>query len=1042
MKKRFLLQTFWFFILILGVSVSPALGQTLMHSYSFEEGTYDETSVYDQTGSVNGTLVGTPSIVNGELVFDSNGDYVTFDGSALDLNSYTGGITIEFMYNSSVGANDGHWNWFTYFGGAEGASSIMAGVNTWGQFRVYKNNTDPKILVDSKDDAKYHHAVVIMTDAKIAMYVDGALIGEQATATYAIDAAYAYLGRAYWNDPTWEGVIDQFNIYQGEMDATTVMSNFINYVGEDYVNADLAVLSAVPGEMTPAFDPQVLEYDLYVPYGSTEAVFTVETAAGVATYEMTTGAGAIVGEDGVVTFDEFGEDVEIAVAALSGNEKFYYVYINLNDGTTSERLSDIQVAGGTLVTDFDPDVTDYNVRADYGATSVTLTGVPMWANATVTGDGTINLTDGAATATIHVVSEDGLSEMDYNLNIYATDVQVNTNYYIQHELSGYVIGEREDTYIRLYEPLKDETSQIIQFKESDVAGQYYIQNNDGNYLRLALASGTNVWDMVMDAELTGDLDSCKFELDEFEKGRFRIVSVARANDFENVFMGTNDSNLGTGIYSDKWLGNDLAVWSIISPDQVETQYNTYLASLSIGGNELYPVFDPYVNEYRVVLPEGTTEFILDAVAQDATCTISGDGTIDVSTVKKGSVTITVTATNTSYTRDYVIKYHVYNEDFALMHSYTFLDGTAKDVVGGADGIIHGGTITEGMYNAGTLGDYIELPAGDIAINTYASITFEHFIVDDPNTTNANLNTMVTSFGNSGTYGYDYIFTATKSRAAISCQNSGSPWSSESGADGSSVDDDNKGMHHLVTIITKDAIKLYLDGVMQSAGALTTTNGVVYLSDAYAYICKSVYPGDNTWLGSIYEFNIYAGVMDDASILLNASNGPQGYAGTDATLSDLAVDGVTIDGFAPTTYDYTVSVAAGSDPAITLATNDANATYTIDGPASIPGVATIVVTAADLTTKKTYTITFDVASGIDLGSKQSSSKVYPTVSRGEFTVEMEGASSMITVYDLAGGLVKQVKTAAKREVISLSQKGMYLVKVESDGKSELFKVFKK
>ncbi|WP_299549218.1 T9SS type A sorting domain-containing protein [Seonamhaeicola sp.] len=80
--------------------------------------------------------------------------------------------------------------------------------------------------------------------------------------------------------------------------------------------------------------------------------------------------------------------------------------------------------------------------------------------------------------------------------------------------------------------------------------------------------------------------------------------------------------------------------------------------------------------------------------------------------------------------------------------------------------------------------------------------------------------------------------------------------------------------------------------------------------------------------------------------------------TDATLSDLKVDGTTIDGFGPATEDYTYTVPTGTVvvPQITAATTtQAGASTVITQASAIPGDATVVVTASDNTTTKTYTV---------------------------------------------------------------------------------------
>ncbi len=83
------------------------------------------------------------------------------------------------------------------------------------------------------------------------------------------------------------------------------------------------------------------------------------------------------------------------------------------------------------------------------------------------------------------------------------------------------------------------------------------------------------------------------------------------------------------------------------------------------------------------------------------------------------------------------------------------------------------------------------------------------------------------------------------------------------------------------------------------------------------------------------------------------------AGTDATLSDLKIDGTTLAGFGAST-SYSVALVEGTTtvPQITsVTTTDTNANAVTTQATAIPGDATVVVTAADGTTTETYTVSF-------------------------------------------------------------------------------------
>ena len=85
-------------------------------------------------------------------------------------------------------------------------------------------------------------------------------------------------------------------------------------------------------------------------------------------------------------------------------------------------------------------------------------------------------------------------------------------------------------------------------------------------------------------------------------------------------------------------------------------------------------------------------------------------------------------------------------------------------------------------------------------------------------------------------------------------------------------------------------------------------------------------------------------------------------GTDATLSDLQVDGTTITNFSSGTETYTYGLVEGTSvvPTVTATATDTGAVITsITAASSIPGTTEVLVTAADGTTTKTYTVSFAI-----------------------------------------------------------------------------------
>lgn len=81
--------------------------------------------------------------------------------------------------------------------------------------------------------------------------------------------------------------------------------------------------------------------------------------------------------------------------------------------------------------------------------------------------------------------------------------------------------------------------------------------------------------------------------------------------------------------------------------------------------------------------------------------------------------------------------------------------------------------------------------------------------------------------------------------------------------------------------------------------------------------------------------------------------------SDASLSDLKIDGETITGFAPSVSNYTYDLPFGTTtvPTITVTTTGSAATAVITPASSIPGTSTINVTSEDASGTMEYTVAF-------------------------------------------------------------------------------------
>ena len=204
------------------------------------------------------------------------------------------------------------------------------------------------------------------------------------------------------------------------------------------------------------------------------------------------------------------------------------------------------------------------------------------------------------------------------------------------------------------------------------------------------------------------------------------------------------------------------------------------------------------------------------------------------------------------------------------HQWTFDDGTATDLLGGADGTIASPATFSGKALNTTSGGHLGLPAATIAVNTYTALTQEVWFTPSLNA-NTN-NTAITYFGDAKISGWmpaNYLsVTPTRydnqSRTAISCLNTTNPWSAEAFVNGTKFDDGL--LHHFVSVIDNINISFYIDGVFVGSTLLSVNNQLSNLSNAFAYICKSENTYEATWKGKVHKFTIFDKALDASEVL--------------------------------------------------------------------------------------------------------------------------------------------------------------------------------
>ncbi len=190
-----------------------------------------------------------------------------------------------------------------------------------------------------------------------------------------------------------------------------------------------------------------------------------------------------------------------------------------------------------------------------------------------------------------------------------------------------------------------------------------------------------------------------------------------------------------------------------------------------------------------------------------------------------------------------------------VHHYTFNNGTAQDSAGNADGTLKGDAQIVGGSLVLSGNGWMEMP-GSVIANT-GEVSLATWFAS--NTMGKTGRYMLACFGGTGS---TYLFmtptwTDGKARAAFA----GSVVSSQGRFDDGSV-------HCMVCTVDATRLTLYIDGVMVGFASLSSGSAISDISQAYAYLGKSVFSSDPLWMGMIHEFAIYDRALSASEIKSN------------------------------------------------------------------------------------------------------------------------------------------------------------------------------
>lgn len=181
-------------------------------------------------------------------------------------------------------------------------------------------------------------------------------------------------------------------------------------------------------------------------------------------------------------------------------------------------------------------------------------------------------------------------------------------------------------------------------------------------------------------------------------------------------------------------------------------------------------------------------------------------------------------------------------------------------------------------------------------------------------------------------------------------------------------------------------------------------------------------------------------LDDASVKIQT--GPT--ISTDATLSDITVEGESVADFEAGKKIYTVYLPNDFTevPTVDATTTDENATFVITPATDILGdslarTTTIVVTAEDTSKTVTYRVYFVLATGIQ-GNNAPALNVYPVPASDQIMISrMDGSATELEIFDITGKSIRKLNVLQREASVDISglQPGYYFIRV--DGRTAKF-----
>ncbi len=640
-------------------------------------------------------------------------------------------------------------------------------------------------------------------------------------------------------------------------------------------------------------------------------------------------------------------------------------YRDINSDAT---LSDLTV-DATTVSGFASGTNTYNVELPYGTTEVpTVAGTATdatYAIIEVTQAQNLTGTEAERTATVTVTADD-LSTQDYTI---VFSIAANT----ENDITSFVFADFDpdingvinsgDHTVTVDVPYGTDVTSLVPTievsagatisPESGVAPDF---TSPVNYTVTAEDASEQIWEVTVNIEPNTENDIVTFVFESFDPD---VEGVVNSGDYTvtlSVPYGTNVTALvptitvspEATISPESGVAQDFTnpvnytvtaedaseqIWDV-TVDVSAPNTDATLSDLKVNSSTVTG-FDPATYSYVIELPYGTTETpTVTATENDpnAEVVISDATDITSETNADRTTTVTVTAEDGTTTQDYTILFNVAEAGTDASLSDLKIDDTIIEEFSGL-----------------TFEYYDTLAAGTTTVPTVtATASDPDANVDivpatDLSGTEAERTTTVTVTAQDGVTEkvYTVTFYVKSDDATLS----------DLTVDGATVNGFNPStLEYNVELPYGTTDEPVVAAIANDPNAkIDITQATDVEGDVAARTATIVVTAEDENYTETYTV-IFSVALND-----------------DATLSDLTIDGETVDGFDTATYTYNVELPYGTteEPVVDATTSDPNATTVITQATDVEGdlaarTATVVVTAEDGTTELTYSVIFTIA----------------------------------------------------------------------------------